>query len=226
MQASGQKELCEIVAGLQKASSGSIRFKGEEILGKSPRQIIRLGISMSFVPEDRLGMGLVAGMDLVNNVLLKSYQNKPGLLIDRDQGREIAEKIVEDFSVDTPNVQHIVSKLSGGNIQKVLLGREIALNPEVLITAYPVRGLDIGTSYHIYDILNQKKQEGVGILFVGEDLDVLLELSDRLLVLSNGAVMGIADPKVVTKEMVGLMMLGQSLDEIALSNKRAEVQHV
>ncbi len=223
---SGQKELCEIIAGLQRASSGSIRFKGEDILGKSPRQIIRLGISMSFVPEDRLGMGLVAGMDLVNNVLLKSYQNKPGLLIDREEGRVIAEQIVDDFSVDTPSVQHTVSKLSGGNIQKVLLGREIALNPEVLITAYPVRGLDIGTSYHIYDILNKKKQEGVGILFVGEDLDVLLELSDRLLVLSNGAIMGVVDPKEVTKEIVGLMMLGQSLDEIDLSNKQAEVQHV
>ena len=222
---SGQKELCEIIAGLQKADGGSVRFKGENILGKSPRQIIKLGISMSFVPEDRLGMGLVAGMDLINNVLLKSYQNTPGPLVDRGLGREIAEKIVNDFSVDTPSVQHIVSKLSGGNIQKVLLGREIALNPEVLITAYPVRGLDIGTSYHIYDILNKKKQEGVGVLFVGEDLDVLLELSDRLLVMSNGAVMGIVDPRETTKEMVGLMMLGQSLEQINGMNAETEAQH-
>ncbi len=224
---SGQKELCEIVAGLQSATSGSVLFKGKEILGMLPRQIIRLGISMSFVPEDRLGMGLVASMDLVNNVLLKSYQNGNGFLVDRKQGREIAEQIVETFEVDTPGVQHTVSKLSGGNIQKVLLGREIALDPELLITAYPVRGLDIGTSYHIYDILNRKKQEGVGILFVGEDLDVLLELSDRLMVLSNGNIMGIVDPHTVTKETVGLMMLGQQVECTAAGlDQNWEASHV
>jgi simple sugar transport system ATP-binding protein len=223
---SGQKELCEIIAGLLRADAGSIVFKGEEILGMSPRQIIRLGISMSFVPEDRLGMGLVAGMDLVSNVLLKSYQGGEGLFVDRKSGRRVAENIVDTFSVDTPGVGHIVSKLSGGNIQKVLLGREIALNPELLITAYPVRGLDIGTSYHIYDILNSKKQEGVGILFVGEDLDVLLELSDRLMVLSHGTVMGIVDPTKVSKKAVGMMMLGRSAEEIdEMPHQDEEVLH-
>ena len=176
---SGQKELCEIIAGLQKADSGEVKFMNQNILGLSPREIIKMGISMSFVPEDRLGMGLVAGMDITENVLLKSYSKKKGLFIDRKYGKTLAKDIVRRFSVSTPSIHHVVKKLSGGNIQKILLGREIDLNPHLLITAYPVRGLDIGASYNIYDVLNEQKKKGVGILFIGEDLDVLRELSDR-----------------------------------------------
>lgn len=206
---SGQKELCEIIAGLCRATAGSVRFKGEEILGMSPGQIIRKGVSMSFIPEDRLGMGLVAGMDIVDNVMLKSYRSSRGPLMDRVSGRKLAEKIVRRFDISTPSVNHIVKKLSGGNIQKVLLGREVDLNPQLLITAYPVRGLDIGASYHIYDVLNEQKESGVGILFIGEDLDVLLQLCDRILVIHAGRPMGIVDPRTVTKEKLGLMMLGR-----------------
>ncbi len=205
---SGQKELCEIIAGMQKASGGSIRFEDEEILGLSPIEILRRGVSMSFVPEDRLGMGLVAGMDITNNVLLRSYQREKGVFIDRKKGKKQAEDIVERYDVKTPSVNHILRKLSGGNIQKVLLGREVELNPKLLITAYPVRGLDINASYNIYDILNSQKKSGVGVLFIGEDLDVLLALCDRLLVMHDGEVMDIVDPKTITKEEVGMLMLG------------------
>jgi len=205
---SGQKELCEAIAGLEKVSEGDIIFKDESIVQLSPRDIIRRGITMSFVPEDRLGMGLVAGMDIVENVLLKAYQNMPGMFINRAEGRRIADDIIERFQIYTPSASHTVKKLSGGNIQKVLLGREINLNPELLITAYPVRGLDIGASYKIYDILNEQKQKGVGIIFVGEDLDVLLHLCDRLMVMHSGKIMDIVDPKSVTKEQVGMLMMG------------------
>jgi simple sugar transport system ATP-binding protein len=205
---SGQKELCETVAGLMKADSGSVRFLGDELLGLSPRSIIKRGISMSFIPEDRLGMGLVAGMDITDNILLKSYNRKKGFFVDRREGREQAECIVDAYGISTPSVNHIVKKLSGGNIQKVLLGREIELGPRLLITAYPVRGLDIGASCTIYDMLNAQKRRGVGILFIGEDLDVLRELSDRIMVLHNGAVMGIVDPAVTSKEDIGLLMMG------------------
>ena len=205
---SGQKELCETVAGLMKADSGSVRFLGDELLGLSPRAIIKRGISMSFIPEDRLGMGLVAGMDITDNILLKSYNRKKGFFVDRREGREQAERIVDAYGISTPSVSHIVKKLSGGNIQKVLLGREIELGPRLLITAYPVRGLDIGASCTIYDMLNAQKRRGVGILFIGEDLDVLRELSDRIMVLHNGAVMGIVDPAVTSKEDIGLLMMG------------------
>ena len=212
---SGQKELCETIAGLMRADSGSVRFDGGELLGLTPRAIIKRGISMSFIPEDRLGMGLVAGMDVVDNVILKSYNKTKGFFVDRVAGRAHAERIVRAYDISTPSVNHVVKKLSGGNIQKVLLGREIELGPRLLITAYPVRGLDIGASCTIYDMLNEQKKRGVGILFIGEDLDVLMELSDRILVLHGGAVMDIVDPAKTTKEDIGLLMMGHKPEAIA-----------
>jgi simple sugar transport system ATP-binding protein len=205
---SGQKELCESIAGLLKVDSGSIKFLGEELTCLSPRAIIRKGISMSFIPEDRLGMGLVAGMDITDNILLKSYNKTSGPFVDRDEGRLHAERIVREYDISTPSVSHIVKKLSGGNIQKVLLGREIEQSPRLLITAYPVRGLDIGASCTIYDMLNEQKRKGVAILFIGEDLDVLRELSDRIMVIHNGMIMDIVNPETTTKEDIGLLMMG------------------
>lgn len=206
---SGQKELCETIAGLLRADAGSVKFLGGELLGLSPRTIIKKGISMSFIPEDRLGMGLVAGMDITDNILLKSYNRNPGIFVDRVEGNRDAEKIVEDYDISTPSVNHIVKKLSGGNIQKVLLGREIEMAPRLLITAYPVRGLDIGASCTIYDMLNEQKRRGVAVLFIGEDLDVLRELSDRIMVIHNGEIMDIVNPETTTKEDIGLLMMGQ-----------------
>ncbi|MEG1930876.1 MAG: ABC transporter ATP-binding protein [Anaerovorax sp.] len=205
---SGQKELCETIAGLTHTEKGRIFFEGENIVGKSPRDIIKLGIRMGFIPEDRLGMGLVSSMDIVHNMILKDYQSQPGIILKRAASREKAADIVEKLDIQTPNVNTAVKKLSGGNIQKVLLGREIDSNPKVLITAYPVRGLDIGASYKIYDLLNEQKKKGVGVLFIGEDLDVLMDLCDRILVLCGGKVTGIVDPSAVTKEDIGLMMAG------------------
>lgn len=210
---SGQKELCEIISGLMKADSGSVKFDGGEILGLSPRAILRRGISMSFIPEDRLGMGLVAGMSVMNNVILKSYDRNPGPFLDRKFAKTLAEQIVKDFDISTPSVTHEVKKLSGGNIQKVLLGREIWLAPKVLITAYPVRGLDIGASYNIYHVLNEQKKKGVAVLFIGEDLDVLRSISDRLMVIHGGEAVDIVDPREVTKEDIGMMMLGHKPGE-------------
>lgn len=210
---SGQKELCEIIAGLMKADSGAVQFGGENILGLSPRAILKRGISMSFIPEDRLGMGLVAGMSVMNNVILKSYNRNSGPFLDRKFAKTLAEQIVRDFDISTPSVSHEVKKLSGGNIQKVLLGREIWLAPKVLITAYPVRGLDIGASYNIYHVLNEQKKKGVAVLFIGEDLDVLKSISDRLMVIHDGEVIDIVDPSSVTKEAIGMMMLGHKPEQ-------------
>ncbi|MDR1469196.1 MAG: ABC transporter ATP-binding protein [Spirochaetaceae bacterium] len=207
---SGQRELCEILTGLRRAESGAVLFRGEDMAGLSPRAIKNRGVAMSFVPEDRLGMGLVAGMNITDNVLLRSYEKPPGIFVDRQGGRILAEKIVERYDISTPSVAHPVRKLSGGNIQKVLLGREIELEPQVLITAYPVRGLDIGASYSIYDMLNEQKKKGVAILYLGEDLDVLRELCDRIMVIHAGAVMGVVDPRSTTKEDLGAMMLGHT----------------
>ena len=205
---SGQKELCEAVAGLLPVQTGEIIYNDENLVGKAPNEIINLGISMSFVPEDRLGMGLVASMGMVENMLLKTYQKKKGPFIDRKPAKEQAEKLVKRLEIVTPGVETPVRLLSGGNVQKVLLGREIEANPHVLITAYPVRGLDINSSYIIYDLLNQQKKKGVAVLYIGEDLDVLLELADRILVLCHGQITGIVDAASTTKEKIGLMMSG------------------
>lgn len=210
----GQKELLEAIAGLQLAQEGSsVQFynkeetdKPMEIIGKNPRVIRNAGIHMSFVPEDRLGMGLVGSMGMTGNMLLKSYESGKGLFINRKGPKDLAEQIKEELGVVTPDINVPVSRLSGGNVQKVLVGREIAAAPIVLMTAYAVRGLDINTSYTIYDLLNKQKEKGVAVIYVGEDLDVLLELCDRIMVLCSGQVNGIVDGRTATKEQVGLLM--------------------
>ncbi|MPW26219.1 ATP-binding cassette domain-containing protein [Alkalibaculum sp. M08DMB] len=214
---SGQKELCESLAGLMHIHSGDVIYRGNSLKGKNPADIIRMGISMSFVPEDRLGMGLVGSMDIVDNVLLKEYQKTIGFMLKKRTSKEKAQTIVDALNISTPSTdKHPVKLLSGGNIQKVLLGREIAANPEVIITAYPSRGLDIGSSMLVYDLLNEQKQKEVAILYIGEDLDVLMELCDRIMVLYNGTITGIVDAKTSTREQLGLLMSGvveDNLDE-------------
>ena len=238
----GQKELCEAIAGLRKIEEGLICHKGESIIGLPPKEIIEKGISMSFIPEDRLGMGLAPSMSITDNVMLKNYNEniiftadeekltsmpkwkafiirtwlsiktffaKP--FVDRNKARNKASELIEKLGIVTPSTETAVRKLSGGNVQKVLVGREIDANPNVIVTAYPVRGLDINSSYQIYDILNEQKQKGTGILFVGEDLDVMLDLCDKIMVLCHGKVMGIVHANKTTKEELGLMMTG-SLD--------------
>ena len=213
---SGQKELLEAIAGLQPMQSGaSIRYRpighpedkdGVELVGKTPLQIKRSGVSLAFVPEDRLGMGLVGSLGMTGNMLLRSYRKGHGIFTDRKAPKKLAEEVMEELDVVTPSVNFPVRRLSGGNVQKVLVGREIAQEPSVLMTAYAVRGLDINTSYTIYNLLTEQKMKGVAVVYVGEDLDVLLELCDRILVLCGGQVSGIVDARTTTKEEVGLLM--------------------
>lgn len=215
---SGQKELCEALAGLYPVKEGEIIFKGENLAGRTPKEFITRGISMSFIPEDRLGMGLVATMDMVDNILLKQYHYSKGFLVKRKPAEEKAWEITKKLDIQTPGVDHPIKNLSGGNIQKVLLGRELDSQPDLLITAYPVRGLDINTCLKIYDILNEEKKKGVAIIFIAEDLDSLLGLCDRLMVISNGELTGIVDARRVTKEQIGLMMLGKKEDDHAVQS--------
>ena len=208
---SGQKELLEAIAGLQVTEKGSIRYieddaTGEELIGKDPLKIARMGVSLSFVPEDRLGMGLVGNMDISDNMMLRSFRDGLSLFTNRKQPRALAKKVVNDLEVVTPGIETPVRRLSGGNVQKVLVGREIASAPTVLLTAYAVRGLDINSSYTIYDLINEQKKKGVAVVFVGEDLDVLLQLSDRILVLCDGHLSGIVDARNTDKNEVGRLM--------------------
>lgn len=209
---SGQRELLEAIAGLQRISAGKILYhnpalgEAEDLRNKTPLQIRNLGVRLSFVPEDRLGMGLVGNMDITDNMMLRSYSKGNTMFLHRKQPKFLAEDIIRRLEVVTPGVSTPVRKLSGGNVQKVLVGREIASTPTVLMTAYPVRGLDINSSYTIYGLLNQQKENGVAVIYVGEDLDVLVELCDRILVIGSGRVTGIVDGRNTTKEEIGLLM--------------------
>ena len=208
---SGQRELLECIAGLQPVADGSIIYTPEgkaatNLVGKTPLDIRRAGVAMAFVPEDRLGMGLVGSMGMTGNMMLRSWQNGKGMFLNRKAPYELADQIWHDLQVVTPNTEFPVRRMSGGNVQKVLVGREIASAPSVLMTAYAVRGLDINTSYTIYNLLTEQKMKGVAVVYVGEDLDVLLELCDRILVLCGGQVSGIVDARTTTKEEVGLLM--------------------
>ena len=209
---SGQRELLEAIAGLQKVRNGQIYYldpetgKIEDLRDKTPLQIRELGVRLSFVPEDRIGMGLVGNMSITDNMMLRSYRAGKSFFLKRKQPQELADSIVEQLEVVTPDTKTPVRRLSGGNVQKILVGREIASSPTVLMAAYPVRGLDINSSYLIYDLLNQQKENGVAVIFVGEDLDVLLELCDRIMVISSGAISGCVDARTATKEEIGLLM--------------------
>lgn len=207
----GQKELLESIAGLQHVESGSVKYVNddgsvEELIGMNPQDIAEKGVALSFVPEDRLGMGLVGNMDIADNMMLRSFRNNGSLFTDKKTPHDLAETIVDKLEVSTPSIETPVRQLSGGNVQKVLVGREISNAPSVLMTAYAVRGLDINSSYTIYDLINEQKKKGTAVIFVGEDLDVLLQISDRILVLCDGQVSGIVEGKKADKNTIGLMM--------------------
>ena len=198
------KEIKELV------NAGKVLFKEDEIIDlkdKTPLQIRELGIRLSFVPEDRLGMGLVGNMDIVDNMMLRSYRKGNSVFLDRSKPGKLADEIIEELEVVTPSAHTPVRKLSGGNVQKVLVGREISSAPKVLMAAYPVRGLDINSSYTIYNLLNKQKENGAAVIFVGEDLDVLIELCDRILVIGSGKVTGIVDGRTANKSEIGLLMV-------------------
>ena len=209
---SGQRELLESIAGLQHLSSGEIIYVNpktdlkENLRDKTPMQIRNMGVRLSFVPEDRLGMGLVGNMDIVDNMMLRSYSKGNSIFLKRKKPKDLAMKIINDLEVVTPSASTPVRRLSGGNVQKVLVGREIAASPTVLMVAYPVRGLDINSSYMIYNLLNEQKEKGVAVIFVGEDLDVLIELCDRIMVIGSGRITGTVDGRSASKEEIGLLM--------------------
>ena len=209
---SGQRELLEAIAGLQHIDDGVISYLDPEtgnsinLRDRTPLQIRDLGVRLSFVPEDRLGMGLVGSMDIIDNMMLRSYSKGKSVFVDRKKPKDLAEHMIQFLEISTPNATTPVRRLSGGNVQKVLVGREIASAPSVLMAAYPVRGLDINSSYTIYNLLNMQKERGVAVIFVGEDLDVLIELCDRILVINSGTVTGIVDGRSAVKEEIGLLM--------------------
>ena len=216
---SGQRELLETIAGLHRPLDGDIFYNDphtgecEDLVDKTPMEIRELGVRLSFVPEDRLGMGLVGNMDITDNMMLRSYRKGKTPFLNRKPPKDLAETVIRELEVSTPGTTTPVRRLSGGNVQKVLVGREIAAAPTVLMAAYPVRGLDINSSYTIYRLLNAQKESGVAVIFVGEDLDVLIDLCDRILVMNGGRVSGIVEGRTAKKEEIGLLMTKTMSDE-------------
>lgn len=206
----GQKELAELIAGLRQATAGKLTIHGRKFTGKKPRHMVDAGVSI--IPEDRLGMGLVGGLNALDNSILKSYRSKAigkGWFINWKKVRDKASKLVKDFDIKLTRLESPVKLLSGGNLQKLLLAREISDNPEIIVAVYPARGLDIGAIESVRSILLQQRGKGKAIILISEELEELFTLSDRVAVLHEGEIMGILDREQLDLETVGLMMAGQ-----------------
>lgn len=206
----GQKELAEIIAGLREVTSGKLMIHGENFTGKAARQMIDAGVSL--IPEDRLGTGLVGGLNALDNSILKNYRSDivgKGWFINWTKVRKHTEELIENFDIKMARRESPVKMLSGGNLQKLLLAREISSDPEVIIAVYPVRGLDIGAIESVREILLKQRQAGKGILLISEELEELFALSDRVAVIHEGEIMGTLQREKLNLERIGLMMAGE-----------------
>ena len=209
----GQRELTEVVAGIRQRSSGVVEMDGVDISEQSPAARIALGLS--YVPEDRLGMGLVGSMDCVSNIMLKRSGDDAltrGPFVDVGEAEKLTKSLVDSFDVQTPSIRAPVRLMSGGNIQKLLLARELSSQPKLLVASQPTAGLDVAAARAVHDLLLEQRARGVAILLVSEDLDELLSLADRILVLYEGRVMGIVAGEQADRAKLGLMMAGTSSD--------------
>jgi len=205
----GQRELTETITGLRRIHSGTISLHGQDISNKTPLEIIDSGVS--YVPEDRYGTGMAPNLSIVDNIILKSYRTRvmsKGPFIDYDAAKRQAKELVERFQVKTAGIHSEARLLSGGNAQKLLLGREISSDPKLLVAAYPTRGLDIGAAEAIRSILINQRNQGVAILLISEDLDELIRLSDRIAIMFAGKIMGTLNRDEWNIEHIGLLMAG------------------
>ncbi len=203
----GQRELTEVIAGLRPATSGTVAIGGRDRSAATPAQ--RIGAGLGYVPEDRLGTGLISSLGCIDNVMLKRTDEfARGLFIDKQAAETATSELVDRFDVKTSSLHAPVSLMSGGNIQKLLLARELSAEPEALVVAQPTAGLDVGATEAIRRLLLAQRDAGVAVLLVSEDLDELLTVCDRIAVMYEGEIMGVADAADVNREQIGLMMAG------------------
>lgn len=210
----GQRELAEVITGLRRATGGSVRVYGQDITNCSPREVIEAGVS--HIPGDRVGVGLVPNLPVSDNLAMKAYRHPPlarGPLLDRGAMRDFARRLIEAFRIATPSPQTPVRLLSGGNQQRVVLAREITASKGVLVAVYPTRGLDVGATEAVRRSLLDERDRGAAILLISEDLDELMQLSDRIAVIYEGEIMGVVVPEETTPEAIGLLMAGQRAEE-------------
>jgi len=216
VEGNGQTELVEAIAGLRRAERGRVLLMGSDVTNRDPRHLYRLGLA--HIPEDRHRLGLVLDMNVAENSILGMQRNGSftGRLLSIKWRNVLshASKIVSEFEVLTPSLKTPVKSLSGGNQQRLVVGREISKQPRVIIAAQPTRGLDVAGTEYIRRLLAKLRDEGKAVLLVSADLDEVLELSDRVAVMYEGEFMGVARPEELTEEQIGLMMGGYRLEQI------------
>ena len=204
----GEKELLESIAGLQKTARGSVIFSDPEsgndieLIGKNPKAIKNLGIALSFVPEDRLGMGLIGSMGMIENMMLRDYNKEGIIFLNKSKPKQIAETIKDELGVVTPSINTPVSRLSGGNLQKVLLAKWMFADPDILILDEPTRGIDVGAKYEIYCIINQLVAEGKSVIMISSELPEILGMCDRIYVMNEGKIVGELAGSEATQELI------------------------
>lgn len=212
----GQRELAEVLSGLRKATSGKVFINGKDLTNASPRSIIDQHVT--FIPEDRINQGIVGNLTLNDNVILKSYRQPPfskGIFIDYKTVKEHAQKLIEQFDVKAPGPDTPANLLSGGNIQKLILAREVSLEPKLIIASHPTYGLDVGAAEQIRNLLLEQRESGIPILLISENLTEITSLSDRIAVIYEGELMGLVDRAEASREELGMMMAGTRIEQIA-----------
>lgn len=209
----GQTELAEVIAGLRTVKSGKIAVNGRECTAGGSKRRAELGIG--YVPEDRMSTGLVPGLNAFENMILKSYRKGRSWFINWKKARQWTDGVVERYEVKLASVLNPVRMMSGGNMQKLLLAREIESDPVVLVAVYPMRGLDIGATDYVRRLLLEQRDAGRAVLLISEELEELLALSDRIAVMHSGEIMGVVQGEGITKEELGLMMAGRRVEAYA-----------
>jgi ABC-type uncharacterized transport system ATPase subunit len=211
VQGNGQTELVEAITGLRPVDSGVMTLNGQNIVGATPRQIADAGVA--HIPEDRSRDGMIKGMTVAENLMLNSYHRAPyssGITLNRAAINSTAEKIVKDFDVRTPSIHTDIASLSGGNQQKVIVGREFSRSVSLVVAAQPTRGLDVGSIEYIHKRIVEQRDAGAAVLIVSTELDEVLALGDRIAVMFEGRIVGVLDAKDATRERVGLLMGGSA----------------
>ncbi len=206
----GQSELAEVITGLRESTRGQVRVGGQDLTNRGPRAFIDAGVS--HVPEDRVHVGIVPSLHLTGNLFLKAYRGLPGFFLNWRDLRERAKQLLQRFDVSAPSPDVEARTLSGGNIQKLILAREFSSQPNAVIAVHPTQGLDVGATEAVRQRLLEQRSQGAGILLISEDLDEVRALSDRIIVMYEGEIMGEVPPDAPIEE-IGLLMAGTRLED-------------
>jgi len=212
----GQRELAEAIAGLRTPKSGKITINGQDTTSCKPGQVRAVGLS--YVPEERMKDGAVGDFDVKENLILLSHNREPYCkngFLNFAEIRKHSEKLVKEYAVKTPSIDTTTKNLSGGNIQKLIMARELDANPKVLLASQPTRGVDIGAAEYIHERISQQRVRGTASVVISEDLDEVMALSDRIAVMFDGKIMGIVKQEDATREGIGLMMTGEDQEVVS-----------